>query len=107
LKGWRRKCPGFSRRQLPFCVWAEICHILLARGKGLMVAMILMAIQTYRRPKELLGLRVGHLLPPTGPITSHWSVLIAAQDLGIPTKTGAIDDSLLSDAPQLKWMGAI
>ena len=107
LKGWRRKCPGFSRRPLPFCVWAAICHILIARNKGLLAAMVLMAFQTYMRPKELLGLRVAHLLPPTGSITLDWSVLIAAQELGIPTKTGAMDDSLLFDAPGLKWMDAI
>ena len=107
LKGWRRKCPGFSRRPLPLCVWAAICHILLARGKGLLAAMILMAFQTYMRPKELLGMRVGHLMPPTRAVTQHWGVLIAAQELGVPTKTGAMDDSLLLDTPSFKWMDTI
>ena len=52
-------------------------------------------------------MRVGHLMPPTRAVTQHWSVLIAAQELGVPTKTGAMDDSLLLDTPSFKWMDTI
>eukprot|EP00974_Lingulodinium_polyedra_P098559 9552518-Lingulodinium_polyedra.AAC.1 len=39
LKGWRRRCPGFSRRPVPFAVWAAVCHSLLAAREPLKAAM--------------------------------------------------------------------
>eukprot|EP00974_Lingulodinium_polyedra_P031120 2994899-Lingulodinium_polyedra.AAC.1 len=68
--------------------------------------MVLMAFTTYARPRELLNMRVAHLLEPVCGISQYWAVFIAPQEEGVPTKTGAMDDSLLLDDPSLQWLSA-
>ena len=107
VKGWRRLCPGRSRHPMPFCVWAAVCHWLIRQGKRYEAAAILLCFMCYLRPSELLSVRCGHFVAPVGGVSRHWSLLLAPEELGIPTKVGALDDSLQLDMRELKWLDVV
>ena len=52
---------------------------------------------TYMRPSELLELRKKDLVPSLVPLLPCWSVVIAAYETGVFTKTGVLDGSIVMD----------
>ncbi|CAK0838276.1 unnamed protein product [Prorocentrum cordatum] len=58
----------------------------------------------YLRPSELLSVRRGHFVPPSNGVSRHWCLLLAPEELGIPTKAGVLDDSPQLDTGSLKWL---
>ena len=69
-----------------------------------MAIFMLLAVSTYMRPCELLPLLRCHLVRPDAATSSHWSVLVAPQELGQVTKTNLSDVSVILDFPWLTWM---
>ena len=107
VKGWRRLCPGRSRHPLPLCVWSAVANHMISRGRVYEAIFVLLAFIGYLRPSEALNLRRAHLLPPVGPVSRFWSILVCPEEVGVPTKTGSMDDSLLLDHPRLLWMNPV
>ncbi|CAK0892102.1 unnamed protein product, partial [Prorocentrum cordatum] len=103
MRGWRRLCPGRSRHPPPLCVWGAVCHWPSERGKRRCAAAILWGLLCYLRPSELPGVKGGHFVPPVGGVSRHWSRLLAPEELGIPTKVGALNDGLQLDTRGPKW----
>ena len=75
---------------------------------------MIMQFSAYLRPGELSDLRVMDLVPPPRQYTkgkSHWSLLVNAEEVGVPTKTNTFDDSVILDSPYTegfdKWWNAL
>ena len=66
-----------------------------------MALFTLTALASYARPSELLACKVFCLVQPTAHVTDHWAILLCAQEMAHPSKTGEYDDSVLLDSPYL------
>ena len=105
LRGWRRLVPSRTRRPLPWCVVAGIATGLM-RKHGVDYALCwLLMVDAYLRPGECIGLRPSQLLKPTAQehMTNMAIILHRAED-GVPSKTGAVDESLLVHRPWLSTL---
>ena len=49
-------------------------------------------------------MREKDLVPPLAPLLSCWSIMIAASETGVSTKTGIRDGSVLMDRRGLQWV---
>ena len=106
LKAFSREHPPRSRHPMPHEVTAANAVQLLNRY-GLSDALrLLLQESCYLRPGEASNLQVRDLLRP---VTDEpggmqfWSILIAPQERGQPTKTQCFDDTLFLDGPG--WIG--
>ena len=68
-----------------------------------MALFLLVALSSYARPSELLRAKVYSLVWPANGITRTWSLLLAPEEEGLPTKTGDFNVSILLDSP---WMAS-
>ena len=75
----------------PAPVWEGIAAQITLPNQPLMAAFILISLVTYMRPSELLALRKKDLVPPLMPLLPCWSVVIAAFETGVSSKTGVRD----------------
>ena len=99
LRGWRRLCPGRSRKPFPLAVWAAVASELRRRGYVSMAVFVLVALSSYSRPSELLRCTVYSLVPPLRNTLNEWSLLLSPEQEGHPSKTGEYDTSLTLDSP--------
>ena len=68
---------------------------------------VLVAVECYLRPSEVLGLRRSGLLPPTQQGVPHWVVLLFP-DAGVErSKVGSSDDTIPLDSRRMPWIGAV
>ena len=104
LQGWRRLTPGRTRRPLPLAVWAAIATGLCQRGHPQMAVWVLLGLSAYLRPSENMRLRRKDLVPPASGVTRSWALLVAPEEVGVPTKVNTVDDSVLLDSPWLMWL---
>ena len=61
----------------------------------------------YLRPSETLGLTHAYLAPPSklgGAATRHWCVNLHPEELGVPSKTGEFDCSLVVDSAEFTFL---
>jgi hypothetical protein len=66
--------------------------------------LVLLGLSSYARPSELFGLRRRDLVEPFLGTTSYWALLIRPEEVGIRTKTGDFDDSVLMDT---EWTSSV
>ncbi len=104
MQGFSRLCPKGLRKPKPFPMIATMAAGLLHRRQRRRAIWVLIGHGGYLRPSENIKLRKCDLIMPRGTLTSHWSLLIAAQELGKVTKIGEMDDSVLWDTPYLHWL---
>ena len=103
LRGWRLLSPSSSRRPWDWPVWAALA-VELCRMELTAVAFgVLLMIECYLRPGELLGLTRDALLPPR-PGSEHWTVLLYPQHRPERSKTGTSDDTVILDSPRTPWL---
>ena len=72
-----------------------------------MAVATLLTFTLYLRPSECLRLRAFQLIPPSpelGGAPAKWSVVVAAAELKVPSKTGEFDATVVLDRPELAWM---
>ena len=105
VKGWRRLSPARSRQALPLAVWCAFAWHLCCQGHPLMAVFLLLLVSTYARPNELLRVAKGCVVAPAHNITSVWSLVLNPAEGLRPSKTGAVDESMLLDSPWLQWLG--
>ena len=101
MKGWRRLAPGQSRKAWPLAVWSAVAMEMVRVHQVRMALFTLTALASYARPSELLACKVFCLVQPTAQVTDHWAILLCAQEMAHPSKTGEYDDSVLLDNPYL------
>ena len=68
-----------------------------------MAIYVIMLVDGYFRPGELLSLQRGGLLPPTY-ATGSWTVLLFPQEQIRRSKTNQADDTVLMDGNRCPWM---
>ena len=72
----------------------------------LMAVFVIMLVEGYFRPGELLSLQRGGLLHPTH-ATGSWTVLLFPQEQLRRSKTNQADDTVLMDGSRCPWMKCI
>ena len=107
LRGWKLRAPGSSRRPWPLAFWAAIAWRLIVRQEIQMAIFLLMALSTYCRPHELMGLRRKGLLPPVRGISKFWGILLYPSYETERTKTGLADVSILLDSVWLRFLDPV
>lgn len=70
MKGWRKLCPGRSKRPWPWAVWCGISTIM-AQTSPVMAFAVLLGVDMYLRVSELVGAKCGDLLAPTTEGVQH------------------------------------
>ena len=103
MTGWRKERPGLSRASHAFPVIAGLAVLAALIHSVLMGKYVLCGFGSYGRPSETLALRGVDFIPPLGGVR-FWCMLIRAQELAIPTKTGEYDDSVVWDVEALMFM---
>ena len=107
LKGYRRLAPRRSRVPHPLATWMALAADLADRGFTDMAVFTLIMVQGYLRPMETLRLTPSSFVPPVCGSGRFWSLLLHPQALGISSKVGEYDESLLMDAPWATWMNHV
>ena len=108
LKGFRRLAPHRSRRPFPRAMWMGLACELCAAGHVQMAVWICVGLSAYLRPGENMALRKCDAVRPALGMTNHWSVIIAPSDVGLPSKTGDTDDSVILDSDWIvPWIGDV
>ena len=100
LRGWSRHSVPRRRLPLPFPALSALVGWMIQRGHFWTAIALLLSFFLYLRPGEMSALRAEHL---TAPIPSagltFWTVTLALEEDGKPTKTGKYDEALLLDLP--------
>ena len=68
---------------------------------------VFVLLVTYMRSSELLALRKNDLVPPLAPLLPCWSIVIAASETGVSTRTGIRDESVVMDQLWLQWVNML
>jgi len=105
LKGWIRLCPRHSRQAAPLGVWCAIAWQFREMGRPEMSLFTIIMVATYARPSELLRARKKDFVPPASGVSKSWSLLLAPEEEGTPSKVGEFDDTVSLDADYLgEWL---
>ena len=97
LHCWQRLSPGRLRKPWVRAVWSGIACRLVEQGQHSMRLWV-MALLSYARPGELLRVRQCDLVPPLRGALQNFSVILAAEETGRPTKVQT-NDTLELDGP--------
>ena len=103
LKVWRKLTPASTRRAMPTSVREGVATQLPLLNHPHAALFIFILRVTYMRASELLALGKKDLFSPLVPLLLCWSVVIAASDTGVSTKTGVRDGSVFMDQRWLQW----
>ena len=106
LKGFRKRRPPLSRLPLVEDVVCGICACLVLLGKRSSAVAIYSMCKLYLRPGEAVKIRVADLGRPMGGHQKGlelFSVTVAPQEVGVPSKTFSFDDTVIVDKPA--WLG--
>ncbi|CAK0791939.1 unnamed protein product [Prorocentrum cordatum] len=94
-----------SRTPLPWPMWAALALQLVRHGHRLAAIAVLVMVETYLRPSELLSPRRRSLLPPARGGLSKRSLLLFPGAKGIArSKTGDADDAVVMDSVRTHWL---
>ena len=107
LKGWKRLVPPRSRVAEAWPVLAGLITVLLDRGLLAMAVWCIVCFGLYTRPSECMRLRGRDLIPPQASLSTCWTFLLNPQSMGVGSKTGENDESLIWDPKGLEWMNEI
>lgn len=106
LAGWRKEKPGTTRLPVPEEFVFDVASRMLDSGRVDIAVAMTLQLHCYLRPSEVLALTKAHVSAPSVGRYHKWGLVIAPSELGVATKTGAFDDSiLLADVPDFKWIG--
>ena len=108
LQGWDKCSP--VRQRLPMS-WLEACGVaaeMVRRNFHSMAVLLLLMFDLYLRPCEIFSLRARDAAPPLpwgGAATRHWSFTIRAAEMGVSSKIGSFDDTVVLDRPDRLFLG--
>ena len=93
LKGRKKLSPSRSRKPLVFAIWAAMAVELCRLGSPLAAALVLVMVECYLRPGEMLGLTSDSFLAPSDHAVNSWVVWLCAHP----------DSALLRGMPVTPW----
>lgn len=112
LKGWSSASPLSSRTGADATLWYLFADIISETSPHAAAALLLQ-LDTYARPSEILGLTLADVIKPSSKQCKYWGLIFGNSEMGSVTKTGTQDDTVLLDsidrtyAPQvLKWVAS-
>ena len=100
LQGWQRLSPRRSRKPWVLPLWSGIACRLVEQGQH-SVRLLVMddGLLSYARPGKLLRMRQCDLVPPLRGALQNFSIILAAEETGRPTKVRTFNDTLELDGP--------
>ena len=104
LRGWRRLCPSRTRVPYSWDVWCAVAAEMVRRGLLRMAIAILVGVDAYLRPSELIALTAGSLVPPSPESREAWSLLLHPASRGARSKVGESDETILLNSPRLAFL---
>jgi hypothetical protein len=107
LKGWRRFCPARSKKPHGWAVWyalasklAEMVYVRMGLGVWMMVV-------CYLRVRELLSLKLGQILRPTGQGVQALALLLFPIERMATSKTGATVEAATLGSPRIQLLNPV
>ena len=97
LKGWRRATPRHSRLPFPWQVWAALSLEALRDGLVRLAFGLLLAVEAYLRPSELLGVRCGDFIGPAPGGVTAWGLPLHPSARNERSEVGSQDDTIPLD----------
>eukprot|EP00438_Fugacium_kawagutii_P013890 Skav219729 [mRNA] locus=scaffold301:281463:306630:- [translate_table: standard] len=94
LKGWATRFPQSSRTGADPQIWYLLANHVADVSPPLAAAMLLQ-LDTYTRPSEVLALRKRDVVSPVSKRCCFWGIIIGNSDFGERTKAGLQDDTVL------------
>jgi len=109
LRGWAKKSPGKMRLPAPEIMVDNIALSMLEAGQVDSAAAAVLQQDTYFRPSEVIGLRMGQVLPPANlkGRAKSWGLVVGMSEWGEKTKTGQQDDSVLVADTAHSWLSQV
>ena len=100
LRGWNRHSIPRRRLPMPFHAMMAIVGHMVAAGRLWSAIALMLAFHLYLRPGEWYSLRSENLIPPA-PLAGLpcWTINLALEEHGKPSKSGKFDEALLLDLP--------
>lgn len=97
LKGWGSRYPQSSRTGADPLVWQLIANEM-ADNDPLLAAAVIVQLDTYARPSEILQLCKQDIIRPSTKHCRFWGIILGNSSRGCRTKTGTQDDTILLDS---------
>jgi hypothetical protein len=104
LRGWRRLCPSRTRVPYSWDVWCAVAAEMARLGLLRMAIAILVGVDAYLRPSELVALTAGSLVPPSPESGEAWSLLLHPASRGARSKVGESDETIMLNSPRLAFL---
>jgi hypothetical protein len=104
LKGWRRLCPGRSKKPHGWPVWKAIAVERARLGSVRAGIFTLVMVAAYLRIRELLSLTVASLMAPTNQGVRYWTLLLFPAEFEERSKTGQADDTIALDCEAIQFL---
>lgn len=110
LKGWSSRFPQCSRTGADPLIWYLIANHMAEEHPALGAA-LLIQLDTYTRPSEVLALKKRDVVRPVSKLCAYWGIIIGNSDFDEFTKTTKQDDTILFSSHDrtyapvvLKWV---
>lgn len=97
LKGWASASPQSSRTGADPLLWYLIASTI-ADFDPPAAAALLLQLDSYARPSEILGLHREDVIQPSTKQCRFWGLIFGNSELGLTTKNGTQDDTILLDS---------
>lgn len=108
LSGWKCQNPGRMRLPLPEEVIFDLACQFSQADQPMLAMAILLQMHCYLRPSECIGLTRDNVCFPAKGRYRKWGLIIAPQALGVTTKTGHFEDSvLIGDTGDTNWISQL
>ena len=102
LRGWRQLLPPQMRLPFPLPALGAVVAVLIEAGLAEMGIFLALPCVAYLRPSECWRLTAASLVPPVSASLPHWGLIVHDAYLGVPGKTGIMDESVQLD--QSDWL---
>ena len=104
LKGWRRLCPTKTKVPWGWDLWCAVAAELCRLGYLRVAIAVLVGVDCYLRPSELLGLTPASLVPPSPESSGAWALLLHPSSRFARSKVGESDETLLLNSDRLRFL---
>ena len=98
LKGWGSRYPQSTRTGADPLIWS-LNALHLADAAPLLAAALLVQLDVYARPSEILNVRKADVIRPTSKQCSFWGIIFGNAEREERTKTQLQDDTVLLNSP--------
>lgn len=97
LKGWGSRYPQASRTGADPLIW-QLIALHMVSSFPLLAAAVLVQLDTYARPSELLHVQKRDVIKPSTKQCRFWGIIFGNSHRNQRTKTGTQDDTVLLDS---------